>query len=94
MKGRTPTKAEQEHMDRVRDIGCAICWREHNIYSPAAIHHVRGKTQPGAHFQVIGLCGAHHQGGYGIGFHAGRRTWEEKFGTQAELLAWVAERLG
>jgi len=45
MKGRTPTKAEQSHMDRVRELGCIVCHTDIGIDSPAAIHHCDGKTR-------------------------------------------------
>jgi hypothetical protein len=90
MKGRTPTKAEKEWMNRVADLGCIACLNQFSIYSPAAIHHIEGKTKEGAHFLTIGLCGAHHQtGGYGIALHSGRVEWENRHGTQAELLEQV-----
>ena len=94
MKGRKPTAAEKAHMASVAALGCIVCRREWGVYSPAAIHHVDGKTKPGAHFKVLPLCSAHHQtGGYGIALHAGRAEWERWYGTQAELLEWVAGRI-
>lgn len=94
MKGRKPTSVEQRHMTAVADLGCVVCRRELGVYSQAAIHHTAGKTKAGAHMLVLPLCGAHHQtGGYGIALHAGRVEWERLHGTQAELLAWVAERV-
>ena len=36
------------------------------------------------------LCHTHHQGAEGI-HHLGTFTWEEKFGTQEELLKWYEE---
>ena len=81
-------------MSAVADLGCCVCRRELGVYSPAAIHHIAGKTKPGAHFLVIGLCGAHHQtGGYGVALHAGRVEWERLHGTQAELLRYVHEQI-
>ena len=94
MKSRKPTAAEKAHMASVAALGCIVCRREWGVYSPAAIHHVDGKTKPDAHFKILSLCGAHHQtGGYGIALHAGRAEWERRYGTQAELLEWVAGRI-
>lgn len=90
MKGRTPTAAERRHMKKVADMGCIVCRREFGLFSPAAVHHIDGKTKPGAHMRVLPLCGAHHQtGGYGIALHAGRAEWERRYGTQEELLEIV-----
>lgn len=90
MKGRAPTKAEKEWMSRVADLGCIVCLNELSIYSPAAIHHIEGRTKKDCHFKVLPLCPNHHQyGGYGVAFHAGRVEWEKRYGTQAELLEQV-----
>lgn len=90
MKGRTPTAAERRHMAAVAALGCCVCRREMGIYTPAAIHHVDGKTKPGAHFRVLPLCARHHQhGGYGVALHAGKAEWERRYGSQVVLLAWV-----
>jgi len=90
MKGRKPNKAEKEHMTRVADLGCIVCINEFKLDSPAAIHHIDGRTKPDCHFKILPLCGAHHQtGGYGVALHAGRAEWEKKYGTQADLLKQV-----
>ena len=71
-----------------------MCVREGLGQSPAAIHHTDGKTKPEAHFKVLPLCAAHHQhGGYGVALHAGKAQFESRYGTEEELLQWVAERL-
>ena len=94
MKGRTPTAAERHHMHAVAALGCCVCRRECEVFSPAAIHHTTGKTSPGAHMRVLPLCGAHHQtGGYGVALHAGKAEFERRYGSQAELLEWVASRI-
>lgn len=87
------TKAEREHIVRVARLGCMAC-RKLNVFTPdVEIHHVRlgqGIGQRASHFDVIGLCAAHHRtGGHGVAFHAGRQTWEAEFGTEAELLEQV-----
>jgi len=94
MKGRAPTKEEKEWMSKVADLGCIACLNELSIYSPCAIHHIDGKTKKGAHFKIIGLCGAHHQtGGYGVAIHAGRVEWERIHGSQQKLLEQTEELL-
>ena len=95
MKSRTPTAEEKRHMSRVAELGCIVCRREYAVCSPAAIHHIDGKTKPGAHMRVLPLCGVHHQtGGYGVALHAGRVAWERLHGTQAELLEIVEGMIG
>ena len=89
---RRPTKAERAYMTRVAELGCVICG------CPAEIHHCRagqGLGQRATHIGgVIPLCPMHHRsGGHGIAFHAGKRTWQDKFGTEAEHLQTVEHQL-
>ena len=80
---------EREHLNAVADLGCIICG------GLAEIHHLKinpetghrlGMSQRASHFHVIPLCPLHHrQGGIGVAYHAGPRTWENIHGTQAEL---------
>jgi hypothetical protein len=81
------TKAEKLHLNRVADLGCIIC------HQPAEIHHLRtgmGMAQRNSNLNVIPLCPLHHRtGGYGTAFHAGRKAFEQNFGTEEELLKRV-----
>jgi len=44
--------------------------------------------------EVIPLCPEHHRhGGRGVAIHAGRETWEARFGTERELLEEVNRKL-
>jgi len=90
---RKPTKAESEHMGRVAALGCIVCRNLGYGYSPAVVHHIRngyGVGQRAPHFETIGLCYPHHDGGkFGTAFHSGPKTWEAKFGTERELLEQV-----
>ena len=63
MKGRTPNKAEKQHMDRVSQLGCIVCRQQGKGRVPCEIHHVDGKTKPDAHFKVLPLCFEHHRMG-------------------------------
>lgn len=78
------TKAEKQHLSMVAELGCIIC------SMPAEIHHIRagmGLAMRNSHFNVIPLCPTHHRnGGYGIAFHAGKKAFEAKYGTEEELL--------
>ena len=85
------TKAEQRHLDRVAALCCIVCRRLGYGDTPAEIHHCSsgtGLAVRASHFRVIPLCHQHHRtGGYGVAIHAGRKIWEDKYGTEAELLA-------
>lgn len=97
MKGRTPTRDEREHMDRVREIGCIVCREFHGELSPAEIHHLDGKTKPGAHFKVLPLCTLHHRGGVDVpactSRHPYKARFEERYGSEEELLELVEKVL-
>lgn len=77
-------------MNAVAEAGCIICKLFHGVYSPAAIHHVDGKTKPGAHFKTLGLCGLHHQGGNDCQEYTSRHPYkarfEARYGSEAELM--------
>ena len=87
------TKAEKEHMARVADLGCIICGNNY-----CEIHHIttlRGFGGRSKHTEVLPLCFLHHRGGQrGVALHEGIKTWEEKHGTQIELLEKVNQQIG
>ena len=63
---RSKTKAERIHMDKVANLGCLVCRKEGNLYSPAELHHIRDVTLTGLgqrakHTEIIPLCVAHHR---------------------------------
>lgn len=84
---KSKTKSEKLHMSKVADLGCIICG------DIPELHHItthKGMGLRASHFDVIGLCPAHHRtGGHGTALHAGVKTWEKNFGTQLELLEKV-----
>lgn len=90
MKGRTPTAAEQAFMNRVVAIGCIACLLDGNFTPEVSIHHIDGRTKPGAHFEVLPLCAGHHQEGTGIpgliAVHPWKARFEERYGDQQYLL--------
>lgn len=92
------TNAERTHLSALARIGCIVCRTLGYGPTPAEIHHPRslaGLAQKASHFDAIPLCHTHHRtGGYGVALHAGQRTWEANFGTEAELLEKVREILG
>lgn len=92
------TKAEKQHLGRVAALGCIVCRNEGFGETPACCHHIRagqGMGQRASDFEVIPLCGIHHQqGGHGVAIHAGQKAWEARYGTERELLTQVRQLLG
>ncbi len=93
MKGRKPTRTEQEHMDKVRSLGCLIC-RKLGKRRNAEIHHVFGKTKKDSHLKVLPLCYEHHRGflykdGGPISRHPYKARFEKKYGKEVQLLEEV-----
>lgn len=88
-----PTRAEQLYWSRlVSVVGCIACRIDGNVNNHCSIHHTDGRTKPGAHRKVLPLCGGHHQDGTDndktkIAIHPWKRRFEEKYGTQEELMA-------
>lgn len=84
-------------MDRVASLGCIVCLNLGYRDSPAEIHHTRagaGGGQRSPHTETLPLCPPHHRtGGHGVAIHAGQKTWEDKYGTEANLLNQVEELL-
>lgn len=61
LKGRTPTVAERVVMDALGKLPCIACL-QHGKESPLiSLHHIDGRTKPGAHLLQIPLCVYHHQ---------------------------------
>jgi len=75
-------KDDRIHMGKVAEMGCIICG------SPAEVHHIgrQGGQRGKALKDCIPLCPDHHRNGNDC-VHAGRRTFESRFGTEKELLA-------
>ena len=97
-KGRPPTAEEARFMDAIAQLGCPAC-RQDGWHNPdVSIHHIDGRTKPGAHLLVLPLCAGHHQHGTGpkttlIAVHPYKARFEARYGTQRELLAECIERL-
>lgn len=91
MKGKAPTKAEKQFHDRLARLGCIACRKDGRFNPVVSIHHIDGRTKPGAHKKVLPLCAGHHQQGTGapglIAVHPYKAQFEAKYGKQEHLLA-------
>lgn len=84
-------------MDAVQDLGCVACYVELGEITPCEIHHVAGKTKPGAHYNILGLCPPHHRHGYDndqfTSRHPYKARFEERYGPEAQLVIITRQRL-
>ena len=97
MKGRNPSAAEKRFHDQLASLGCIACRIDGNHNPTVSIHHIDGRTKPGAHMRVLPLCAGHHQDGYGIpgliAVHPYKRRFEDRYGSQYELQAMCEQLL-
>lgn len=98
MKGRSITKAEERRFRLIQDNGCIVCLEFMGVFTPAEIHHIEGKTKPGAHKKTLGLCYFHHRAGNDCteytSRHPHKKRFEERYATEAELLAIQNQVIG
>jgi hypothetical protein len=81
-----PTAKQKRHFARVAALNCIICGNH------AQIHHIRTGQGMGQrdHDATIPLCVYHHLGGSNHpAIHANKLEFEERFGTEEELLEKV-----
>jgi len=97
MKGKTPTKAEKHFHDRLASLGCIACYLDGRYMEEVSIHHIDGRTKPGAHLKVLPLCSGHHQEGTGdpglVAVHPWKARFEKLYGKQSEILELCHELL-
>ena len=99
MKGRAPTAMEAWFMDRMGTLPCICCLKDGWENRDISLHHIDGRTKPGAHFLVLSLCAGHHQDGTGpnpslIAVHPYKARFEARYGAQMDLLAECMAMLG
>lgn len=91
MKGRTVTAEEKRLWSRMGAIGCIACLQDGIKNNHVSIHHIDGRTKPGAHKKVLPLCAPHHQQDdtdpmQRTAVHPNKARFEQQYGTQTELL--------
>lgn len=99
MKGRAPTVAEREFMDKIASLGCLACAKDGVVNPWISLHHIAGRTAPDAHLLVLPLCAEHHQHDDSdprgrIGVHPFKTRFEAHYGPQLQLLAEAKQKLG
>ena len=91
-----PTRAERLYWSRLaEEVGCIACKIDGRINNLVSIHHVNGRTRPGAHMQVLPLCFSHHQGGTQDrpSVHPWKSRFERNYGSQISLMEMCADIL-
>lgn len=89
-----PTPDQLAFINKVKALGCQVCFMATGEYRHAEFHHIRRFGSPKDHARGIPLCPEHHRtGGYGVAIHAGKKTWEERFGVQEDLMEAAYKRL-
>jgi hypothetical protein len=61
LKGRAPTAAERVVMDALGKLPCIACMQHGKESLLISLHHIDGRTKPGAHLLQLPLCVYHHQ---------------------------------
>lgn len=61
LKGRTPTAVERLVMDALGQLPCIACLQHGKETPLISLHHIEGRTKPGAHMLQLPLCDCHHQ---------------------------------
>lgn len=95
----TANAAQKRFQIALRELGCRVCRNEGLGETPASGHHCEtGAGGRKDEWKVIPLCPTHHQGTLGIhvrgGIGLGREKWEERFGTEQELMQQTWDELG
>ena len=80
--------------------GCIVCRREGWGNVPCTWHHMDGQKSQEKHKLTIGLCTRHHDGDQKFpksplytSRHPNKFRFEERYGTELELLAYQNELL-
>jgi len=96
LNGKKPTKAETKWIESIVEYGCVVC-RNEGKHTPPQVHHINGSKKEGCHFDTIPLCYYHHQGHNDDSAYTSRHPFkarfEERYGTDLELLAQIREEL-
>lgn len=93
-----PTKAQRDHWERVRDLGCILrpMGVRHRCLGYITIHHLfTGAGGRKNHDLVAPLCEAMHMGPDGIDGRRNysKKTWQKKYASEQAMLDKVNKLL-
>ena len=78
------TKAEREHLARVKSLPCSVC----DLPGPSEAHHIK----QGQHWTCVALCQVCHTGVHN-GWHGRKAMWAVKHMDELDALAVTIHRL-
>lgn len=90
----------KRHWDRVAQLRCVITRAPNPTLhhcksgSMTAISGLKSANQKPSDWLVIPLDFEFHNGRFGIDSGMGVKTWETRYGSQADHLDWVSRQLG
>lgn len=89
-------RVESAYLSRVAALGCCVCRRVFNVYSPGEVHHIAEGSGLRSHFAIAPVCPEHHRGQ--SGFHVLKeRAFCARYRVPGEseygMLVWVNEDL-
>jgi hypothetical protein len=94
-----PNASDKKFWNAVASIGCIACIKDGYRNPLVSLHHIDGRTKPGAHRKVLPLCAGHHQQGTNtnspnmIAVHPYKARFEDKYGLQEYLMVEVLQIL-
>jgi len=96
------TKDDKERFSRLIALGCYIGQNhpqpKYKCGGRLEVHHIRRMGAKTNHKKSFCLCTHHHSAQtplpHGYAMHKSTKLFEEKFGTQEEILEMVNEQLG
>ncbi len=88
--------ASRRHLARVASLPCSVCGvRGVECHHPRGHEFGTGQSMKASDYFAIPLCPKHHRtGGLGVAFHAGKKSWQENFGSQMDHLLKTLSLLG
>ncbi len=85
---KSKTRAEHEHIERVKALPCSVCDEPSTEMTPSDAHHI----VQGDHFTVVALCKDCHQGS-AMGWHGNRTMWKIRKLDEIQALNITLSRL-
>lgn len=79
-----PTRAEREHLRRVKELPCSVC----NAPGPSSAHHIKQSSA----YTCVALCQDCHQGSVN-GWHGQKAMWRIHKMDEIDALGVTIKRL-